>query len=523
MPVFSLRSKLVTRLVAAAGAVALAGSGLGARPAAASSNVIGSGSSFAGIELQEWSKDVAAPPYTLNVNYQSSSSGAGRSQFRDGVVDFAVSDIRYVPEDGSAPDPNSFIYVPVTAGGLAIMYNLQAHGLTTANPINLSSLTLCGIFTQALSYWDDKPIQDDNPNVKLPHVPIQPIVRSDQAGTNFVLEEYCIATHNDLYAAFAATATQRTQTDYPDRPTSVWPIVGGIKGADGSDKAADTVASSNADGYVTAVETGYANQKGFPAASVQNDTGAFVQPTDTAVATALSYATQRDDGTHVLTFTPGDPKAYNPSTYSYMLLRIGSGADPGKGATLTAFANYDLTIGQSQASRLGYASIGRALIEYGLAHLKVVPGYVAPTSAELAAVPADQQVTQHAPVQSPSGGAAAVGTTTAAVGASPGASTAAAATPSETAGASASAPSGVGGTGQSVAGGAVLGGAARPGGAVKAGSSPSAADASVSLGSQTGPLGQTGIEGDLLAGIGTACLAAGEVWRRVARRPRGRP
>jgi ABC-type phosphate transport system substrate-binding protein len=363
---------------------------MGVRRAHAADNptISGGGSSFAGIEFQQWTRDAGGAPYNLKVNYQSSSSGAGRQQFRDKTVDFGVTDIRYNKFDGSPPPDNTYIYVPITAGGIAVMYNLKKHGFgETDKPIQLSDYSLCAIFTGGVAYWDDGPIKQDNPGVTLPHQPVTPVMRSDPAGTNFVLEEYCIAKQQQLYFAFADAATKTTGQDYPKEPTSSWPIVKPIVGADGSEGAADTVASANNDGYVTAVETGYAAQRHFPVASVKNSNGKYVLPTEDDVASALSFATQLSDGTHQLNFSPPRDNAYNPSTYSYLLART-TGFDAAKGGTLTAFANYALTIGQTEAGKLKYATIGRSLINFGLEILKKVPGHVDPTADELKAIPA---------------------------------------------------------------------------------------------------------------------------------------
>ena len=509
------------------------GAGPAPRPAAAATAIIGSGSSFAGIELQEWAKDVSGPPYGLSVNYQSSSSGQGRQNFKDGVVDFAVSDIRYNKYDVSPPDPSTFAYIPVTAGGLAFMYNLKSAGFGAGTtPINLSSLGVCGIFTGAIPFWDDAAIAADNPGVHLPHVPISPVVRSDPAGTNFVLQEYCIQLHNDLYARFAAAVSKATSTDYPDEPTSTWPILTPIVAAQGSENAADTVASNNNTGAITAVETGYAIQRGFPVASVKNDTGAYVQPTDTAVSTALSYATQQVDGTHNLNFAPGDPAAYNPSTYSYLLVHTKNG-DPAKGASITTFGEYALTIGQQGAPQLGYASIGRSLIQFGLNRLKDVPGYVAPTDAMLGAVPASDPAPPKSP---PPAGASGGGATGGGGGSSGGATPASVGASGGAAGGPATGATGPGGAANPAAGaGSAVGGAAagRTGGvAARSGrtsgagiaqsttgrSSLAAADPAASLDAGTGPLGQTGVESDILMSAGGLLLGGGELGRRLASR-----
>jgi hypothetical protein len=329
--------------------------------------------------------------------------------------------------------------------------------------------------------------------------------------------------------------------------------------AQGSEGAADSVAAVNNDGYITAVETGYASQRHFPVAAVRNDTGAYVTPTDTAVATALSFATQQADGTHVLNFQPHSAAAYNPSTYSYMLVRL-TGADAGKGASITAFAEFCLTIGQSQASQLSYASIGRNLILYGLDRLKSVPGYVPPTAAEIAAIPAvDTAPSKNPgtpPVTAPSSAPPTTGQPGAPGSGTPGATGTPGSGGTPVTGGGAPAAGGgspnsggapkSGGTGGSglTQGGTVSGGAG--GGSVtpipNAGSSggggsgdgdASAAAASADLGGSvdpsaalaptTGPLGRTGLDADLVAAAGAALLAAGEMGRRRSRRRRRAP
>ncbi|MHB8464812.1 MAG: substrate-binding domain-containing protein [Acidimicrobiales bacterium] len=522
-----MRQRLTTLLTAGGiGVVLLSGLGLTARSATASTAIKGSGSSFAGIELQEWAKAVGGPPYNLSVNYQSSSSGAGRQNFADGpqIVDFAVTDIRYNKFDVKPPDPSTFEYIPVTAGGIAMMYNLKKEGFgENATPINLSSLTVCGIFTDAIPYWDDPAIKADNPGVNLPHVAITPIVRSDPAGTNFVMEEYCIALHNDLYARFAATVSQKTSTDYPDEPTSNWPVYQPIEGVSGSENAADTVAGANSDGFITAVETGYAIQRHFPAAAVKNDVGRYVTPTPTAVAKALGYASQQTDGTHQLNFSPGDPAAYNPSTYSYLLVRT-TGADPATGAVVTQFADYDLTYGQAGAPSLGYASIGRSLILFGLDRLQHVPGYVAPTSAELAKVPAQDAVPSQTNAQAGSGSTA-TATSGTDSGSSPTApaATATSGTPSGPTPSTGTPTPGAGTTRAAGASTATRGTTARStsaGAGSPASGAAATTDPSATLDPGTGALGQTGVQTNIMFTIGGVLIVCGETLRRRSRRPR---
>ena len=139
-------------------------------------------------------------PYSLSINYSSTSSGDGRYEFTNGTTDFAVSDIAYgLGNTDTTPPSFPYIYVPITAGGIAFMYNIP--GLTKT--LQLTSYTTCAILTGGITNWNDRHIAAANPGVTLPNLPIRPVTESDPAGTNFVLEEWCIAEQPALWAAFA--------------------------------------------------------------------------------------------------------------------------------------------------------------------------------------------------------------------------------------------------------------------------------------------------------------------------------
>ena len=73
---------------------------------------------------------------------------------------------------------------------------------------------------------------------------------------------------------------------------------------------------------------------------------------------------------------------YNPSTYSYLLTPT-KGWVVSKGAVMSAFVNYVLTLGQQKAPSMNYASLGLSLERYGIDQvINNVPGSVSPTAAE---------------------------------------------------------------------------------------------------------------------------------------------
>lgn len=398
----SARIRMFLAIVAAVSAALMASP----TAANAGTGIVGDGSSFAGNEVQQWVTDAAKPPYTLTVDFNPNSSGQGRFDFANQTIDFAVSDIPYQGMFDTPPPKFPFIYVPVTAGGLAFMYHLD--GLPSGTKLQLSSYSVCALMTGGVKNWNDPIIAADNPGVALPSTAVWPVIRSDLAGTNFVLQEYCIDEQPALWRAFVTSPSVvsfpgQVADLSPTSPRSDWPKFPGEIEETRSDGAATTVAAAHNDGYITAVENSYAVQRNMPVASMKNASGKYTQPGSANVASALAYATQNADGTHNLNFNGLGPYVYNPSTYSYLLTPT-KGWDASKGNTLSQFANYALTLGQQKAPEIQYASLGLSLEQFGVNSIKAsVPGAVALTSAEQGAyqcgdlTPAEVQAGQTSP------------------------------------------------------------------------------------------------------------------------------
>jgi ABC-type phosphate transport system substrate-binding protein len=82
--------------------------------------ISGSGSTWSYNAIHAWVNDVSTSGMT--VDYSANGSPAGLANFRDGVVDWAASEIPYGVPIGSVSNPpptRRYAYVPDTAGGLA--------------------------------------------------------------------------------------------------------------------------------------------------------------------------------------------------------------------------------------------------------------------------------------------------------------------------------------------------------------------------------------------------------------------
>jgi phosphate transport system substrate-binding protein len=356
----------------------------------------GTGSSFAASALTRWDADVSHAPYSLDITYSPSSSGEGRSEFTNGTIDFAVSDVGYVNSStGSNPPTSPYDLIPISAAGIAFMYNIP--GLTQKSPggtdgLQLTSKTACLVLTGQVANWDDPVFTENGANagVTLPDLQITPVTEEDPAGTNYVLEEYCMDEQPQVWAAYvkAVATTSADGVSISARtPGSNW-----VSPANGDNEVdtsavASTVATTS--GGIGVVQDAYAANAGFtgsnPArgvASVENASGDFTQPTPAGVASALAYATPSPDGTESLDFDGQGPLVYNPSTYSYLLTPT-SGWPSTKGAAMSRFLDYVLTLGQKEAPSMDFATLGLSMEREGIDKVIAdVPGAVDPTTKE---------------------------------------------------------------------------------------------------------------------------------------------
>jgi ABC-type phosphate transport system substrate-binding protein len=367
-----------------------------AQPAAASPAIHGGGSGFAALEVAQWSADAAGPPLHLNVDYTSQGSSIGRQNFANGLYDYGMSDITYPPIDrdivnGQTRCPHAvfatcFRYVPVSAGGLGIVYNLVNNDGSRVTDLQLTRQQVCQIFTGAITDWGQI-----RPAFAGHHINV--IVRSDGAGESYVLSQFCIGVDPTDWNAYRTDLLSHHSDQVQDaglqlgQPVSTWPqvLIGGssTKTGSGSDGVANVVADSNAgkDG-VTYDAAGYAKVRFMPVASVQNAAGVFQQPDENNVTIALAYARPNPDpnapGTFLLNFSGPDPRAYFPSTYSYALAQT-TGFDPGKGATLGQFLCYAISDqGQRIAPALRYARLSNEIVTISRSAIVQIPGAPAP-------------------------------------------------------------------------------------------------------------------------------------------------
>ncbi len=344
--------------------------------------ISGTGSTWSQNALDQWRRNVANN-YGITVDYSGVGSSAGRRDYIQGTVDYAVSEIPFQahPEDGSAAEipPRGYAYMPVVAGGTAFMYNLKINGKQVTN-LRLNGDTITKIFTGVITNWNDPAIQSDNPGLAMPDRQIVPVLRSDGSGSTAQFTQWMSREHSGLWNEFC----QRVGRGAACGMTSQYPGFGNAKLQNGSSGVAGYVSQGYGEGAITYVEYSYALNANFPVAKVLNHAGYYVEPTASSVAVALMFAQINTDSnssdylTQILdqVYRNGDPRSYQLSSYSYLIVptEVGGTFTEAKGPTLATFANYMLCEGQQQAGRLGYSPLPMNLVMAGFDQIKRIPG-----------------------------------------------------------------------------------------------------------------------------------------------------
>ncbi len=350
----------------------------------------GSGSSWAGPAIDQWSEDIH--DRGIVINYSPIGSQQGRSNYAGDLVDFAGSDIAFLNGQdkvaGGVTETSQYgySYLPITAGGTAFMYHLTVGGRRVTN-LRLSGDTITKIFTGKITNWNDPQIKADYGGA-LPNEPIVPVVRSDGSGATAQFTAWMNDQYESQWDAFCAQYAQVNAR--PCGETEFYPTFGRAKAQNGSTAAANYVTSSAGEGSINYDEYAYAKQSGFPVVKLLNPGGYYVLPSAANDAVALTKAII-DNNPKSLTYLMQDlhnvyrntdPRSYPLSSYSYLIVpRKNRGNRPpqftdAKGRTLSTWANYFLCGGQSEADALGYSPLPINLVKGGLDQVDQIPGAV---------------------------------------------------------------------------------------------------------------------------------------------------
>ena len=320
------------------------GGSAGGSQGCASGSLTGQGSTFQQAIEQQWASEFAGKCSGAQVTYTGVGSSAGIQQFGNGTIDFAGSDATMIDTEQAAADKacgSPALTIPVTAGGVAILYNVKG-----VNDLKLSAKTLAGIFSGAIKTWNDPAIKADNSGATLPDEPIKTYHRADGSGTTKVFSAFLDAD---------AKSNWKLGTD----KELDWPSGQGATGSDGV-----TQGVKNTEGGITYAEISYAKQNNLHTAKVKGATGDFTDisagTVSQAIESGFSVTGSGNNLAGTLDFTK--MQGYPISTVSYAIA-CSNYKDAAKGSLVKAYLTYAVTDGQAKADELGFAPLPASLAE----------------------------------------------------------------------------------------------------------------------------------------------------------------
>ena len=242
---------------------------------AQSLRLTGAGASFPFPLYSTWFQAYSQATPGIEIDYQSTGSGAGVKSFISRTVDFAASDSAMTDEQIAEVD-GGVVILPMTAGEIVLAYNLP--GVTE---LKLPREVYPLIFLGEVTSWNDPRIAAANPGVTLPDTPITAVRRSDASGTTFVFTNHLAA----ISEKFKGTVSAGTNPQ--------WPGVSNLVAAPRNDGVTATVAQTP--GAIGYIEWGYAKLTNTPAALLQNAAGNYVAPGGEGGPLALAGAEFKGD------------------------------------------------------------------------------------------------------------------------------------------------------------------------------------------------------------------------------------
>ncbi len=306
-------------------------------------SVHGAGSTFAAPLYQKWMDVFRQTNKQTSLSYDVVGSGEGVTRFAAGSVDFGASDV--LPgEHMFAGIKRGVVSVPATAGMIVLAYNVPGLKGVLKLPRDVYS----DIFTGRIKVWNDPRIQKANPNLSLPNSNIAVVVRQDSSGTTAAFTRHLVAIGSSWHATGAG-----------DGFTIDWPTEAML--GKGNEGVASKIKIS--EGSIGYVQYGFAKRLGLQMATLENDAGRFVEPSEEAGRTALLAS-----GNGSTANPPGD-ESYPISTYSWLLL-YRKYSDPKKATAVTDWVRWGLTTGQTFASALGYIPLPEETAMLARSYLK---------------------------------------------------------------------------------------------------------------------------------------------------------
>jgi phosphate transport system substrate-binding protein len=285
----------------------------------------------------------------VKVNYQSIGSGGGIQQLINKTVDFGASDAPLNDEQAQKIGVPA-LHIPVTAGAVAISYNLP--GVKTQ--LKLTGDVLAEMFLGNITKWNDAKIMALNKGVNLPDMPIVILHRAEGSGTTNIFTTYLLSASNDWKTKVGRGSAVN------------WPVGLAAKGTEG---VAGLIAQTP--GGIGYIELAYAIQNKIAYASIENKNHKYITPSlvsTTAAANVIIPA----DGKVWLTNTEAKD-GYPIASFSWVIIykeQNYNGHTAAASKQMLTLLWWMIHEGQKFSTALNYAPLPARAVKVGEAILK---------------------------------------------------------------------------------------------------------------------------------------------------------
>lgn len=338
--------KFVTTTLTTAATVMLA-----TTVASADVRLQGAGATFPNPIYQRWVTEYQSQNPKIMIDYQSIGSGGGIKALMQKTIDFGGTDAPLSKKE-LATAGGEVVHIPTVAGAVVPAYNLPNLG----GELKLDGPVLADIYLGKIKSWNDPGIQQLNPDLKLPNLPITTVHRTDGSGTTFVFTNYL------------STQSQAFKETIGGGKAVEWPGGQGGKGNEGVTQVVQQ--TPGALGYV---ELAYAIQNKLPFAQMKNKDGQFVKASPETVSAAGEGAVkQMEKSLAVDIWNQPGQNAWPISAFTYIIVYkdLAYVKDPAKAKALVDFLAWATTKGQEMAPSLDYAPLSAGVQQKAMEAIK---------------------------------------------------------------------------------------------------------------------------------------------------------
>ncbi|MCF6387578.1 phosphate ABC transporter substrate-binding protein PstS [Mycobacterium sp. MBM] len=294
--------------------------------------------------INAYEKD--CPGFTLN--YTSSGSGAGVSEFLGGQTDFGGSDSPLSADKGEYDRAKERCggsdawNLPAVFGPIAITYNVEGvDGLVLDGP------TAAKIFNGTITSWDAPEIAALNEGVTLPAQPINVVFRSDESGTTDNFQKYLDAASDGAWGKGAGKS-----------------FAGGVgEGAKGNEGTSAAIGSTP--GSITYNEWSFAKAQNLSIAKIITSAGPEpVELSTESAGVAIDGVKFKGEGNDLVLdttsfYTPTAPGSYPIMLAAYEIV-CSNYPDADVATAVKAFMHSALGNGQTGLEDNGYIPVPEA-------------------------------------------------------------------------------------------------------------------------------------------------------------------